>query len=52
VTAGKVVPKMDGNPWERSFSRFWPTMEATGPLDNAGIVDWIKTASWSDIQNR
>lgn len=52
VTAAKNVPKLNGDPWERSFSEFWPTIDAAGPLDQDGIIAWLKTADWTEIVDR
>lgn len=52
VTAAKNVPKLDGDPCERSFSEFWPTIDAAAPLEKDGIIAWLKTADWARIVDR
>lgn len=52
VTAARDVPKMDGDPWERTLSQFWSIVEGAGPLDRDGVAAWVRGASWAEINNR
>lgn len=50
VTYSEVVPKADGVDKRRDLTRFSHHLKSGGPLDRAGLIQWLKDAPWTELR--